>query len=146
MIVTFFVDSNVLIYTRDQLAPRKRERAVEWLAAIASRGAGVISPQVLNESIRAFIDKLDLDTAQLRFFVVQMSPWCTASIDPAVIERAVDVRDRWKFAWWDRVIVASALSARCQYLLTEDLQDGQTLEEMTVLNPFSNEPSSFFPA
>ena len=135
-----FVDSNVIIYARDQAAPGKRTKSVDWLTALASQRCGVVSPQVINESVHAFIDKIEPTAAELRAFVTQMKPWCTASIDPDVIARAIDIRDRWLFAWWDSLIVASAIVAGCDYLLTEDLQDGQSLDGMIVVSPFAHDP------
>jgi len=146
MTVKVFVDSNVILYARDQAAPEKRRKSIEWLAALASRESAVVSPQVINESIRAFIDKMDATAPELHTFVVAMTPWCTAPVDPQVIARAIDVRSRWLFAWWDSLIVAAALSAGCDYLLTEDLQDGQSLEGMRVIDPFLHDPGSVLPA
>lgn len=134
----------MIIYTRDLAAPRKKERAIDWLSAIAENNAGVVSVQVLNEAVRAFIDRLDVDATALKAFIVQMAPWCTAPLEPAVVEYAIDVRVRWRFSWWDSLIVASALFAGSQYLLTEDMHDEQNLDGMIVLNPFSHEPASFF--
>jgi len=36
----------------------------------------------------------------------------------------------------DALIVAAAATAGCRYLLTEDLQDGQTIAGIQTLNPF----------
>jgi predicted nucleic acid-binding protein len=71
-----------------------------------------------------------------------VTPWCAGSIGPDVIAEAVSVYERWKFNWWDCLIVASAKAAHCRYLLTEDLRDRQRLDEMTVLNPFHTPPVS----
>ena len=87
-----FVDSNVIVYARDRAAAAKRVAAIEWLRALAAQDAAVISPQVLNESIRAFISKMNAASAELQTFVTEMTPWCTASVAPAVIERAIDSR------------------------------------------------------
>ena len=35
---------------------------------------------------------------------------------------------------------AAAQSASCQYLLSEDRQDGQTFDDLQVVNPFLHEP------
>jgi predicted nucleic acid-binding protein len=144
MTVRFFVDTNVIVYTRDQNAPEKREQAIEWLAEISARQAIVISPQVLNEAMRVFVEKFELDPGDLQRFCRGIASWCTGPNDPEVTEAALSARSKWKFAWWDCTIVASALAANCDYLLTEDLQNGQMLESLTVVNPFSVPPSLFF--
>lgn len=58
------------------------------------------------------------------------------------MERAWAIQDRYGFAWWDSLIVASALVGRCGYLLSEDLQDGQRIDGLEILNPFEHDPSS----
>lgn len=45
-------------------------------------------------------------------------------------------------AFWDALIVAAARSAGCDALLTEDLQDGQDLDGLVVVDPFARDPSS----
>jgi predicted nucleic acid-binding protein len=145
MIVRVFVDTNVIVYARDRAEAAKRTAAIEWLAALAGRDAAVVSPQVLNESIRAFIEKMDASAAELRRFVTEIAPWCTASIEPQVVAHAIDIRDRWRFAWWDSLIVSSALAAGCRYLLTEDFQDGQEIGDLTVISPFEHTPATLLP-
>ena len=44
-----FVDTNILVYAYDRSEPEKQGRAVEVLDRLATRGAGVISTQVLAE-------------------------------------------------------------------------------------------------
>ena len=78
-----FIDTNILLYTKDPAAPDKRRRALAWLDALASRDLAVISPQVMNESGRAvqeaanffklgvgditvFQDELELPAAKVR--------------------------------------------------------------------------------
>jgi predicted nucleic acid-binding protein len=43
---------------------------------------------------------------------------------------------RWRFGFYDSLIVASALAAGCDMLLTEGLQHGQVIETLTISNPF----------
>ena len=56
--------------------------------------------------------------------------------DLALIERAWRLQERYALSWWDALIVAAAQSSGCAVLLTEDLQHGQRLGEVTVINPF----------
>ena len=45
--------------------------------------------------------------------------------------------ERYGFAIYDSMILASALLANCNILFTEDLQDGQIIDgELTIRNPF----------
>jgi len=42
------------------------------------------------------------------------------------------------FNFYDALIVASALAAGCDTLLTEDLQAGRKIEGLTIVNPFAS--------
>jgi predicted nucleic acid-binding protein len=59
-----------------------------------------------------------------------------------VVQAAWQTQDRYGFNWWDCLIVAAALISECDYLLTEDLQHGQALDGLVVLNPFQVEPGA----
>ena len=50
------------------------------------------------------------------------------------------IQDRYRFSYWDALIVAAAKMASCRYLLTEDLQAGQKLDGIEVVNPFLRGP------
>jgi len=71
--------------------------------------------------------------------VLSLQAWKPAGHDLDLTERAWDLQDRFHFSWWDSLIVAAALAARCKYLLTEDLQDEQVIDGLTVWNPFTHD-------
>ena len=49
---------------------------------------------------------------------------------------AISLAARYQFAFYDALIVASALEAGCDTLLTEDLNHGQLIEgRLTIHNP-----------
>lgn len=52
------------------------------------------------------------------------------------------MQDRYALSWWDALIVAAAELAGCPYLLTEDLQAGQELSSLTVVDPFATSPAA----
>lgn len=53
-----------------------------------------------------------------------------------LVRRAIAVREKCLFSWYDSLIVAAALEARCEVLYTEDLQHGQRIEGLRIVNPF----------
>lgn len=55
----------------------------------------------------------------------------------ALYHRAVEIHQRWKFSFYDSLIIAAALTAGCTRLLTEDLPHGQQIETLTVQDPFA---------
>jgi predicted nucleic acid-binding protein len=56
-------------------------------------------------------------------------------LDAAAIRSTLDIRSRYGFSIWDSQIVATALAAGCHTLHTEDLQHGQVIETLQVINP-----------
>lgn len=57
------------------------------------------------------------------------------------VSRLFDIL-RFGFSFWDALIVAAAHVARCDVLLSEDLQDGMDLDGVRVVDPFRSEPPS----
>lgn len=58
------------------------------------------------------------------------------TVSEALFHRALDVQQRWRFGFYDSLIVAGAMAAGCRTLLSEDLQHGQRLEGLTIIDPF----------
>lgn len=66
--------------------------------------------------------------------------WTPLTLDHEVMRSAWDVEGRYGLSWWDAPIVAAAMRAGCTWLLTEDLEDGQVLFGVNVINPFTHTP------
>jgi predicted nucleic acid-binding protein len=135
-----FVDTNLLIYSLDPANPGKRASAVNLIAASFAAGTMVTSPQCLNECYRVLTRKaLLIRRDEARAFVVTLLPTCRAPLDGDTIALAWDVESRTGYDWWDSLLLAAALLARCRYFLSEDLQDGRVIDGLTILNPFDRD-------
>jgi predicted nucleic acid-binding protein len=129
-----FVDTNIWVYAHLKVAGDARhERA---LAVLRGEGDLVVSPQVVAEYYSVMLRNERTDAwiqANLR------AMFARTRLQPANAEtlaRALDLRNRHGFSFWDCQIVAAALQARCASLLTEDLQHGQVIEKtLRVVNP-----------
>ena len=64
-------------------------------------------------------------------------PLWTVSPSADIYHRALDLRDRYRFGFYDSLIIAAALTSGCVRLLSEDLQHGQRIEGLTIHNPFA---------
>lgn len=142
MTAVVFVDTNVLVYARDTTDQGKQERAITWLAALWDAEAGRLSWQVLQEYYVTATRKLDppRDPALVREDVASLATWRPLAPHLPIIDTAWAVEDRFGFSWWDALIVAAAQTAGCTHLLTEDLQDGQDLDGVLVVDPFRHLP------
>ena len=144
MTATVFVDTNVLVYSRDASEPQKQEQALAWMTHLWQTRTGRLSFQVLQEFYVTVTTKLDpgMDARHARREVRSLLPWRPVPVDSQVIEGAWATQDRYKLSWWDSLIVSAAQVADCQYLLTEDLRSGQKFGAVQVVNPFHHPPPS----
>jgi predicted nucleic acid-binding protein len=133
-----FVDTNVLLYADDGRSPDKHRRAHEWLAALWMRRCGRVSTQVLNEYYANATRKPAAWVTQgdARAEVRRYQHWQPWQIDHQTVETAWAVEARYKLSWWDSLIVAAAQHQECRFLLSEDLQHGQTIDKLQIINPF----------
>lgn len=140
--MSVFVDTNVLVYARDASESEKQPLASAWLETLWESREGRLSTQVLQEYYVAVTRKLDpgLDRAQARTDVRALEAWRPLDLDAPLLESAWEAEDRFGFVFWDTLIVAAARRLGCDHLLTEDLQDGQDLDGLVVIDPFRHEP------
>jgi len=137
-----FVDSNILVYSRDASEPDKQPKAHEWLARLWAERCGRISVQVLSEYFVTVTSKLvpGLPPEEAWRDVTNLFAWRPLPIDARLLGAARVVQLDFGFSWWDSLIVAAAKTSDCDYLLTEDIQDGQDLGGMIVINPLKHVP------
>jgi len=136
-----FVDTNLLVYARDAGEPAKQARAAAVLRVLWQSRLGRVSHQVLQEYYVTVTRKLQpgLPKEDARDDIVALLAWQPLAPSASTLSKAWEIEDRYGFSWWDSLIVASALENRCTLLLTEDLQDGQQIDGLRVLNPFNPE-------
>ena len=72
-----------------------------------------------------------------RFLNEVLAPLWRIMPSQGLYERALDIHVRYRFSFYDALIIASALAAGCTRLYSEDLQHGQQIEGLTITNPFS---------
>lgn len=142
MTAPVFVDTNVFVYRFDRTEPAKQERCQAWLEELWRAGNGRVSYQVLQELYVTVTRKLDpgLPPAEARAVVRALEAWQPATVGPRTLETAWDLQDRWSLSWWDALIVAAALAAGCETLLTEDLQAGAEIDGVHIVDPFATAP------
>jgi predicted nucleic acid-binding protein len=139
-----FVDTNVLVYSRDASEPAKQKQAMGWMTRLWSEKRGRLSFQVLSEFYIIVTNKLQpgMEPQTAREDVRLLLAWRPIAVDARVIEEAWRTQDRYKLSWWDALIVSAAQVSDCRYLLTEDLQEKQNMGNVEVINPFSTPPES----
>jgi predicted nucleic acid-binding protein len=139
-----FVDTNVLVYSRDASEPQKQAQAMAWMVHLWRTKTGNLSFQVLQEFYITVTAKLQpgLDPENARKDVRSLLVWNPLVVNDRVLENAWHIQDRFQISWWDALVVSAAQLADCRYLLTEDLQENQEFGSLRVTNPFHVEPTS----
>ena len=134
-----FVDTNVLVYRFDATDQLKQLRADSWLRLLAADRSGRLSFQVLQEFYVTLTKKLKAGFApeEVREIVRDLIAWQPVTIDLAVLENAWALQERYSLSWWDALIVGAAQVSNCPVLLTEDLQHGQRVGTVRVIDPFA---------
>jgi predicted nucleic acid-binding protein len=128
-----FFDTNILIYAVAKNDPRA-SKAEQLLAS-----GGLISVQSLNEFVAVARRKLGMSWKSTREFLDLI---CVLCPDPVPIsldthKMALRISDKYGYGIYDALIVAAALEAGCGTLHSEDLQDGQIInQQLTIRNPF----------
>ena len=135
-----FLDSNILVYSVDARAPEKMERAHELVGRSLTNGSGCISYQVVQETLNVVAGKLGMSADNIRRLLDEvLVPLWKVNPTVALYRSAISLRSRHGFSLYDSIIIASALEAGCTRLYSEDLQHGQQIQRLTVLNPFIDE-------
>jgi predicted nucleic acid-binding protein len=137
-----FVDSNVFLYAVDEADPPKQQVARNWRAELWKSRRGRVSFQVLGEFYVNAVRKRPAASKAARAEVRDLLAWNPIVTDAALLEWGWKIQDRYNLSYWDALIVAAAKTASCRYLLTEDLQAGQQLDGIEVVNPFLRSPAS----
>jgi predicted nucleic acid-binding protein len=135
-----FVDTNILIYAHDLDAGSKHERAAALLRSLWEGGGGVVSIQVLQEMYVNVTRKIPqpLSLAAARGLVNLYRVWQVEVPSVETLLHASEIQDRIQLSFWDAMIVATAVQAGAEVLLSEDLNHGQVIEGVQITNPFAH--------
>ncbi len=135
----YFLDTNVFVYCFDRRDRRKQARAESLVGQALDDHAGVISTQVVQEfldvSTTKFARPMNRNESRVYLDAV-LSPLCEVFPTIALYREALDLRANLGCSFYDALIIAAALEVGCSTLYSEDLQDGQIIRSLKVVNPF----------
>src|SRR5580693_8340968 len=128
-----FFDTNVILYAFRQDDPRGP------VAETLLSAGGALSVQVLNEFVAVARRKLDKSWEEVRRALDILRVFCPDPV-PLTVETheiAMHIAERYGYSIFDSLIIAAALHAGARTLYSEDMKDGQTINGLTIQNPFS---------
>jgi predicted nucleic acid-binding protein len=127
-----FFDTSALLYLLS--GDNAKANRIETLLS----DRGVISVQVLNEFAAVALRKLKMPMSDVREVLDTVRAVC--AVEPLTAEthdRGLAVCERYRFSLYDSMLVAAALISGAGVLYSEDLQDGQVIDnQLRITNPF----------
>jgi len=135
-----FLDTNILIYAYGVSAGKKHEMAKTILMDLWNSGRGILSIQVLQEFFVNITKKVSkpLGVKLAKDIIRDLLKWEVVIIDGESLLEAVEIHIRHQYSFWDSMILKAAQKGGAVLLLSEDLMHGQTVDGVTIKNPFTD--------
>lgn len=129
-----FLDSNIIIYAHTDLDLRKQQVAQQ----VITNEDSVISTQVLQETANILFKKFQFAWPDIQTVLNEAATNNSLHINSAsTINDACRFAERYGFSFYDSLVIAAAFESGCTRLLSEDLQNGQVIDNvLTIENPF----------
>jgi len=133
-----FVDSNILVYAFDASQPGKREVASSLIFRLAEDNRILLSTQVLQEFFVTVTRKIatPIQPEKALALVSDFAAWPVHVVDVETIRRACRLVSKAKLSFWDSLIICAAAAFGAGTLYSEDLQHGQRILGLRIVNPF----------
>jgi predicted nucleic acid-binding protein len=127
------LDSNILIYNHSLTCENKMLIASDFF-----NENPVVSSQVISEYLNVMKKNFKMQKVELMQLCSLWLEKCT--VQPVIlstIKLAQDLVGKYDLQIFDGIIIAAALEADCDILYSEDMQNGQIIENMLkIINPF----------
>ena len=133
-----FLDTNILIYqfSSDEF---KKKIAISILEDFFKSGNYVISYQVIQEFSNIALGKKKsyFSPSELKNYINDiLIPLCKFFPSPEFYLESLNLKNKYKFSYYDSLIISAALEMKCKFLYSEDFQHNQKIGSLRVLNPF----------
>ncbi len=136
-----FLDTNIIVYAHDRSSGDKHAVARDIMDYLWESRKGVISVQVLQEFFVCVTKKIvkPLLLKNARIILEYLSSWNVVVNDKYITLKAIDLQEKYRFSFWDSLVIQAAIQSQTSLLLSEDLPDGQVVSDVKILNPFGKE-------
>jgi predicted nucleic acid-binding protein len=136
-----FLDTNIIVYAHDRSSGKKHATAKEIMDYLWESRKGVISVQVLQEFFVCVTQKIvkPILIKNARMILEYLSNWEVVVNNRYITLKAIDVLEKYRFSFWDSLIIQAAVHSQAKALFSEDLPDGQVIMGTKILNPFTRE-------
>lgn len=136
-----FLDTNILLYSISR-APEeaaKRNQAI----ALLDQDDMALSVQVLQEFYVQATRPTRPDALPHDIAAALIRTWTrfrVQDITLTILTGALEIKADYNLSYWDSAIVAAARALGCRELYSEDMNHGQEIEGVVIINPFRSKP------
>ena len=130
-----FLDTNILVYLYSNTEQNKRNVAYEFV----NNHSCVTSTQTFNEASNVWFKKYSLSKHEITKYLDEIEAVCdeTVLVRRKTINQALEIKERYNYSFYDCLMLASAIEANCNIILTEDMGEGQVINStLKIVNPF----------
>ena len=131
-----FIDTNVLVYADSGDEPVKQRIALTLLNQLRLNQKGVLSTQVLTEYCNVALNKLKLPHADIREQMQFWQQYEVVQVTPDIIHAGLDLHQTRSIGYFGALIVAAAKTSGCTVLYSEDMNAGEMVNGVRIVNPF----------
>jgi len=137
MIEKVFIDSNVFIYAYTGDDNQKHSVARDLLRSNVLSNEIIVSAQVLSE-FYSVMTRYQYPHREIKLCLNEIIEQVKVMpIELETIKLCILIKEKYKYSWWDSLVLASALENDCSILYSEDLQCNQVIEnKLKIFNPF----------
>jgi predicted nucleic acid-binding protein len=134
-----FLDTNILIYLYSNDDLWKKQIVSE---IVTNTNEIVISTQVLTEFSNIGFRKLNLSSLEVAITLDELIANCEINTNSfRTIKQAISVKEKYRYSWFDSLIISAALESKCTTLYSEDMHHQQLIESsLIIVNPFYVKP------
>jgi len=128
-----FIDSNIFIYGYSNNDEVKKSITVDCLEKYDC----ISSTQAMNEISNVFIKRYKYDIDKIKNIIFEIQSFCDVKlINIDVIEKALDIHKEYSYSYYDCLMLAAAFLNGCKFIFSEDMQDGQKIGDLEIVNIF----------
>ena len=98
----------------------------------------IVTTQILGEIFNVLTRKKIVEFEEAKKIISEItSTFSIIATDTPQVLQALEIYSRYKYSYWDSLIIATALLNDCEFIYSEDMQHQQTIEnKITIINPF----------
>ena len=133
-----FFDTNIVLYAVDT-SDWRGPIAFDLLSKHTLEKTAVVSTQALQETYHNAVRKFGVQPEEARKYVERLATLHVVDSDANFVISAISLAQTAQLSIWDSLIIAGAARAGCGVIYTEDLNHGQIISGVRIVNPFKAE-------